>query len=125
MLHHRETDPLGSDFRPKRNLEEREVIIRRNGASKALMVVGSATISILMALLAFFAGRDRVQVDDDIARIDAIVTTTTAQVAAHETMLRVFEAGQQRLEMDIAETRKQTEETNVMLRTVLVEVKRR
>jgi hypothetical protein len=124
-LHHRAEDAPGSDFRRLRYLEEREVIVKRNGtANKVLVVVGGATITILLGMVAFFAGRDRVRVDSDLARIDAVVVTTTAQVASHEAQLRVFQSRQERVIIDLTEIRKQVEDNNDLLRKVLIEVKR-
>jgi hypothetical protein len=119
-LHHRAEDPPGSDFRRLRYLEEREVIVRKNGTvNKVLVIIGGTAITILLAMVAFFAGRDRVRVDNDIARIDAVVVTTTAQVASHEAQLRVFQSRQERVMVDLAEIRKQVEDNNELLRRVL------
>jgi hypothetical protein len=125
QLHHRVDDAPGSDFRRLRYLEEREVIVRKNGTvNKVLVVVGGCTITILLGMVAFFAGRDRVRVDSDLARIDAVVITTTSQVASHEAQLRVFQARQERVIDDLTEIRKQVEDNNDLLRKVLIEVKR-
>ncbi len=125
LLHHRESDPPGSDFRRVRYAEEREVIVRRNGVvNRVLVIVGSVTITILLALTAFFAARDRVRVDSDISRIDGIVTLTTATVAAHTASMRVLEAQREEMKSDIAEIRKTGEDNNTLLIKVLAEVRK-
>ena len=121
----RGTDDPDTDFRQNRSDVARDVSIRKSGASGVLIVIGSAVISGLIGMVAFLGSRDRVRVDSDLSRIDAVAAVTTSQVAQHQAALMVLAAQREEMKLDISEIRKVGEENNNLLKSVLLEMKRR
>ena len=125
ILHHRETDPAGSDFRRRRYCEEREVVIKRNGGgTKVLIVIGSSAISILLALVAFFGVRDRVSVDRDIVRIDNQVQQLEAIVTGNTAQIQVLNATQIRFGTDVTEVKQNQERMMAQMNNLILEIRK-
>jgi hypothetical protein len=102
LLHRRQSDPSGSDFRQRRYVEERSVIVQRGDGSLSRWTIG-AVLSIGLMLFAFFAGRDRLSVDAKFSSIDVRQDSLAAQVSRHEAEIQVIRAKQDRVLADIAE----------------------
>ncbi len=132
-LYRREGDPPGSDFRHRRQYEEREVIIKRNSnaVAKVLIIIGSTVISVLLAATAFMIGRDRNVIDRDIADVRNIALQNSATTAAHTAQLVAIGVNQESFKLEIAgfkeeaaRVRQLSEENQVMLRTLLARTAR-
>lgn len=119
-LKHRETDPMGSDFRAARKLEEREIIVKRvNGSTRALMIIGSSVISILLAVTAFMLGRDRKSIDQQIDELRAGRAQNQAAIILHSTELARMAATQDAMSKEISEIKKITDDNNALNRQML------
>ncbi len=125
LLHHREADPPGSDFRNARRFEEREVIVKRtNGSAKVLIIIGSFLIPLLIGTVAYFLGRDRAAIDRDIAAAHLLAAQAKDATTAQSTQLATLTAQQAALSAQVAEVKKETAETKVLVSNVLVEIRR-
>jgi len=124
LPHHREGDESGTDFRPARHVEA--VVLRgTNGTSKALMIIGSSALSILLAVSAFLLGRDRTNIDRDINRAQVRADDAYELTQKHEAVSAAFVATQAALAQEVADLKKQSKENADVLRTLLVEVRKR
>lgn len=102
LLHRRQGDPSGADFRQRRYVEERPVIVKRGDGSLQKWTL-AAVLSTGMALFAFFAGRDRLSVDAKFNSLDVRQDSLSAQMARHEAEIQVMRSKQDRVLSDLAE----------------------
>jgi hypothetical protein len=124
-LHRRAEDPPDANFHNARHYEEREVIIKRNGSFRFFLSISGAVITILLATIAFFAGRDRVRVDNDLIRLDGIVVSQGITLAQHQEQLAVIKSRQERVLSDLVEIRETLQSNSDKLDKLLLEIKRK
>ena len=124
LLHHREGDPSGADYRNRRHLEDKEVIVKHvNG--KSMRILLAATLSVSLSALGYMLVRDRVRIDADITRIDAAVVINTGVIAQHQATLVELRTKQDRALLDLAEIRAALVANGDKLDRVLLELRRK
>jgi hypothetical protein len=118
ILHHRETDLPGSDFRRARHCEEREVIIKRNGTTaKVMIALAAICFPIMLTIIGALVVRDRASVDADLASLKAAKEAQALQIQAVVTI-------QQRVLTDLAEMKAGLKDNGNKLDMVLFETRR-
>ncbi len=126
ILHHRETDPTGSDFRQTRHLEEREVIIKKNGSlGRILLGIAGGIIMLLLSATAFMVGRDRNKIDDDFELLRNRANVNMNAIGRLDTQMAAVHANQESMTRDVGDLKRISEENQVMLRTLLAESRRK
>jgi hypothetical protein len=118
ILHHRDTDPPGSDFRRTRHCEEREVIIKRNGTTaKVMIALAAICFPIMLTIIGALVVRDRASVDEDISSLKTAKEAQALQIQAVVTI-------QQRVLMDLGEMKAGLKDNGNKLDMVLIETRR-
>jgi hypothetical protein len=108
LLHHRETDTPGSDYRGKRYVEEREVILKRDNSLQkwATTVFLAGVISVVGYLLA----RDRFGIDVQFGKVDQALGIIDSRVDRNSTDLELLKVQQAQVASDIKDIRAMIQE---------------
>ena len=104
LLHHRETDTPGSDFRGKRYAEEREVILQRQDTSLQKWVT-TVVLAGIISVVGYLLARDRFGIDSQLGRVDSALAIIDGRVDRNTTDLELLKAHQQQVASDIRDIR--------------------
>jgi hypothetical protein len=118
LLHHREADVPGSDFRRVRHYEEKEVIIKRNGTfGKVMVALAAIVFPIMVALIGGLIVRDRATVDADLSALKAAKEAQALQLQQVKTI-------QERVLLDLGVVKAGLDKNAETLNLILIETRK-